>query len=83
MSQAEPRAETDIEKLFRLIEEQSERMDRQADAINNLGENLQWMIDMAKPLLEMLNSPMFGAMAPGLMSGAMSGLGKAAGVSGG
>ena len=82
MSQAEPRAETDIEKLFRMQEEQAERIERLAEAVNYLGQNLQWMIDSAKPLLEMLNSPMFSTMAPGLMSGAMAGLGKTGGHDG-
>lgn len=76
MSQAEPRAETDVERLTRVLEEQSARLDRMAEEINALGQNLQWMIDSAKPLLEMLNSPMFASMGPGLMGAAMGGLGK-------
>ena len=70
MSEAEAPAMTDAEEIKHLLHQVNDRLDRVANALNGLGSNVQWMLDTAKPLLEMVNSPMFGSMMPGMMSAA-------------
>jgi hypothetical protein len=74
MSQQDFPAETEAKQILQGIEDIKARQDLHSTAINNLGSNLQWMIEQAAPLLEMFNSPMFSQMMPGMMAGAMGGL---------
>jgi hypothetical protein len=62
--------ETDIEKIVRLHEENSARLDALTEAINNLGQNIQWVIDNAKGIFEMFSNPAFmSQMMGGFASG--------------
>jgi hypothetical protein len=63
-------AETDVEKLVRLQEENSARLDALTEAVNGLGQNMQWVIDNAKGVFEMFSNPAF-------MSQMMGGFGNA------
>jgi hypothetical protein len=63
-------AETDIEKIVRLHEENSARLDALTDAVNGLGSNIQWVIDNAKGIFEMFSNPAFmSQMMGGFASG--------------
>jgi hypothetical protein len=71
MSQAEPAAETEARQILAALAALSERQDGVAAALNKLGENMQWIIDRASGLFEMLGNPAIAGMLPGLMGGAM------------
>jgi uncharacterized membrane protein YqiK len=63
MSQAEPAVPSQADRIEALLIEQAERQERMAEALNGLGQNLQWVFDQAGPILQMLPSMMPAAMA--------------------
>lgn len=71
MSQPETPVMTDIDRLILAQEETQRRLDVQTEALNNLGANVQWIIDNAKGIFEMFSNPAF----MGQMMGQMGGMG--------
>lgn len=69
MSFAEVPADTEARQILAALEEHGLKIERQTEALNSLGSNLQWLIDMAKQIFPMFASPMFGSMMSGMMPG--------------
>lgn len=67
MSVPEAPAETEAQQILHALEEHGRRIDRQTDAINALGENVQWAIDNVKGIFEMFSNPAFMSMVPQMM----------------
>lgn len=67
MSQAEAPAETEARQILAALETHGEKIDRQTDALNALGANIQWIVDNVKGIFEMFHNPMFGSMMSGMM----------------
>lgn len=61
-------AETDIELLHKKIDYLYEQQQRLVSAVNGLGQNVQWIIDNAKGIFEMFQSPQFMAALPSMMN---------------
>jgi len=62
-------ADTDLERVLKALDQMSERQDKFAEAINNLGLNVQWIVDNVQGIFQMFGSPQFAAMLPQMMSG--------------
>jgi len=74
MSQPETTALTELDEMRQEIEAQSQRIVQLTEAVNGMGENLQWIIENAKGIFEMFHSPAFRSMLP--MMGGMPGGGQ-------
>lgn len=61
-------AETDIELLHKKFDYIYEQQQRLVSAVNGLGQNIQWIIDNAKGIFEMFQSPQFMAALPSMMN---------------
>ena len=79
----EPAALTDPEyiklELARLrdnYELLQERLDRQAEGINAIGQNMQWIVDNVSGIFQLLNSPMLMSQIMGQLGGMTSGGGQ-------
>lgn len=59
MSFPETPALTDTEKILAAISELQTQNARQTEAINSLGQNLQWLIDQAQGIFKVFSSPQF------------------------
>lgn len=73
MSFAEPAAETDTERILRANAETQERVQALTDAVNGLGQQVQWIVDQAKGIFQMFGNPAFMAQLPNMMGGVPSG----------
>jgi len=62
-------AQTDTEKILASNEETQRLVRLQTEAINNLGANVQWIIDNVKGIFEMFSNPQFMSMIPNMMQG--------------
>lgn len=45
-----------------------------ADALNFLGQNVQWIVDNVQGIFQMFNSPQFASMMPGILGAAAKGI---------
>lgn len=61
-------AATEIELVHYKLDHLKDRQDRMVEAINGLGANIQWVIDNAKGIFQMFQSPEFMASLPGMMN---------------
>lgn len=73
MSFADLPAETDIERVIIALDKLAETQQKQTEAINALGTNIQWIIDNAQGIFQMFNSPQFMSMIGGAMGGGFNG----------
>lgn len=73
MSQPETPAITDIDRLILAQEATQEKLDRQTEAINSLGANVQWIIENVQGIFQMFSNPQFMANLPAMMGGAANG----------
>src|SRR5215469_16980602 len=69
MSLPEFPAQTDPEKILAALENQAIKIDHLTDAINGLGENLQWLINQAQGIFQVFSSPQFMSQ---ILSGAVN-----------
>jgi hypothetical protein len=76
VSYAEFPADTDAEKILHGLEDLRNkfdaivlRLDQQRDGINNIGENLQWLVQNTQGIFAMINSPQFMKQMPGALMG--------------
>ena len=51
------------------------KLDKQTEAINAMGANIQWIVENVQGIFQMFSSPQMMAMLPQMMSGAMSTMG--------
>lgn len=77
MSLPEAPVLTDIERLILAQEETQKRLDIQTQAINGLGQNVQWIIDNVQGIFQMFQNPAFMANIPSMMMGGMNSGGQA------
>jgi hypothetical protein len=75
MSYAEVPPGTETQQLLTKQEEVIEKIGALTDAVNGLGQNVQWIIDGVTPLMQMMGSPQLMSMLPGMMAGAAGTLG--------
>lgn len=71
MSFADIPADTDAERIIKALDALGERQDAFAEAVNNLGSNVQWMVDNVQGIFQMFSSPAFMSMIPQML-GSMS-----------
>ena len=64
MSQPETTALTELQEMNDRLMAVETRLMQQTEALNSLGENVQWVIDNAKGIFEMFHSPAFRQMLP-------------------
>lgn len=72
MSYAESPAPTDAEKILAALDDLSNRVDAQRDAVNGLGQNVQWVIEQAQGIFQMFSNPQFMSK---VLSGGIPGAG--------
>lgn len=61
-------AESEAKQILAQLDQQSERLDNFADAINGIGMNMQWLVDNVKHIFEMFGDPRFMSMLPKMMN---------------
>lgn len=76
MSQPETTALTELQEMRQEMVTQSQRLMELTDAVNGMGENLQWIIENAQGIFQMFQSPAFKSMIP--MMGGMPNAGPGA-----
>lgn len=69
MSYADIPADTEAQQILAALDDLSQRTTKLTEALNSLGANVQWLVDNCQGIFQMFNSPMFGAMLSGAMSG--------------
>lgn len=82
MGVPEAPAVTEVQQL--ILEQRAVREELAAvkDAVNGLGQNVQWVIDNVQGIFQMFSSPQFMAMLPNLMGGGIPDGGNSAGPEG-
>lgn len=73
MSFADIPADTDAERIVKALDVLGERQDAFAEAVNNLGSNVQWIVDNVQGIFQMFSSPAFMSMLPQMMAGMAAG----------
>lgn len=73
MSAPESPAITEVQQLIQQQEELRKAVVAQTEAINGLGQNVQWIIDQTKGVFEMFSNPAFASMIPQMMGGSPDG----------
>ena len=48
-----------------------EKLDKQTEAINAMGANIQWIVENVQGIFQMFGSPQMMAMLPQMMNGAI------------
>lgn len=81
MSAPESPVTTEAQQILAKMEYLLQRQDALIDAINGLGQNVQWIIDNVQGIFQMFSNPQFMAQLPQMMGGMNSG-GQADGPSG-
>jgi hypothetical protein len=81
MSAPETPVETEAVQLLRMQQETNARLDALTDAINGLGQNVQWIIDNVQGIFQMFQNPAVMGQIAGMMGGMGNG-GQADGPSG-
>lgn len=69
MSAPEAPAETEARQILDALEHHGQRIEALTEAINGLGGNVQWIIDMAQNIFPMFMNPAFGSMVQGMVPG--------------
>ncbi len=69
MSAPETPAVTTVEQLIQAHYDLSTKVQEQTDAINGLGQNIQWIIDNVQGIFQMFSNPAFMQMMPQMMGG--------------
>lgn len=69
MSAPEAPAETEAQQILQGIEGLGTRVEAQTDALNHVGELLQWIVDNVSGLFQMMHNPMMGSMIGQVLSG--------------
>lgn len=72
MVNAEYPTQTEAKEILAKLDALEKRVGELADALNSLGVNVQWVIDNAKSVFQMFQSPQFMQMIPGIMGGMVS-----------
>ena len=78
MSAPEAPAETEAQQILAGLRDLGTRLDRHTDALNNVGVNVQWIIDNVQGLFQMFHNPAFGGLLGNMLSGGMPGMGNLA-----
>lgn len=61
---------TQMDEALGLLNEVEATLKAHAEAINNLGRNVQWIVDNVQGIFQMFNSPQFTSMMPGILGAA-------------
>lgn len=61
---------TEAQQILDALAAQGERLDKLTEAVNQMGANMQWVIERAGSIFEMFASPQMMAMLPQMMGGA-------------
>lgn len=61
-----------IDEIYRKIQEISARQDTHAEAVNSLGQNMQWLVDNVQGIFQMFASPQFMSTMTNTLMGGMS-----------
>lgn len=61
---------TEAQQILDALAEQGAKLDKLTKATNEMGANLQWIIERAGSLFEMFASPQMMQMLPQMMGGA-------------
>lgn len=61
-------ADTEVELLHKKLDWLFAQQQRLTEAVNGLGQNIQWVIDNSKGIFEMFQSPQFMAALPSMMN---------------
>jgi hypothetical protein len=69
VSLPEAPAQTDIERVLANQQLILERLDRYAEALNGLGQNVQWMVENVQGIFQMFSNPAFLAQLPQMFQG--------------
>lgn len=67
MSFPEAPAPTEAQQILASLDELKGLQARHTEAVNALGQNVQWIIDQAKGIFEMFSNPAFMSMIPQMM----------------
>lgn len=60
----------ELNRLNDNLEGLNERLDRQAEGINGIGKNQQWIVDNVSGIFQMFGSPQFMSQMTNMMMGA-------------
>lgn len=71
MSLPESPVPTEAQQILDNLAQVNARLDRQAEGINSIGENLQWLVDNVKHLFQVFSSPGFMGQMMSAMNGQM------------
>lgn len=69
-----PVPDTEAQQILQGLAELQKSVQAHADAINNLGANVQWIVDNVQGIFQMFNSPQFASMMPGVLGAAAKGM---------
>lgn len=72
MSAPEVPAQTEARQIIDAVEGVQVRLDLLTDAINGLGQNVQWIIDNVSGIFQMFSNPALMAQMQGMMGGMAS-----------
>jgi hypothetical protein len=64
---------TQMDEALLKLDEYAAVLKEHGDAINNLGANVQWIVDNVQGIFQMFNSPQFMSMMPGMLGAAAKG----------
>lgn len=59
---------TDMDLAHHKLDHMKERQDKLVEATNNLGKNMQWIIDNVQGIFQMFQSPQFMQALPSMMN---------------
>jgi hypothetical protein len=62
---------TETQQLLAAMERLEARQAAVAEAVNGVGEKMQWIIEQTEGIFRMFGSPQMMSMLPNLMSGAL------------
>jgi phage-related protein len=78
VSAPEAPAETEAQQILAGLRDLGSKLDKHTDALNNVGVNVQWIIDNVQGLFQMFHNPAFGGLLGSMLSGGMPGMGNLA-----
>lgn len=71
---------TESQQILEGLDQLNKRFDRQAEGLNNIGENLTWLVQNTQGLFAMFQSPAFlqqiSSMMGGMSNGGNTGTGE-------
>lgn len=64
---------TDTERILAAQTETQERLEKLTEAVNGLGQNVDWIVQNAQGIFQMFSNPAFMSMLPNVLGGTPDG----------